>query len=119
MGKTEDTVEAAAQALRLTSEVADSHLAGVGSAYALAGRYHEAIAPLKQSIARYPNILGTHLTLAAVYSALGRDAEARTEVAKVLRLNPHFSLEIHKQRVPIKDPATLERLGLRRSQKAQ
>jgi hypothetical protein len=27
----------------------------------------------------------------------------------VLRINPKFSLEVHKQRVPIKDPAMLER----------
>jgi hypothetical protein len=27
----------------------------------------------------------------------------------VLRINSKFSLEVHKQRVPIKDPATLER----------
>jgi hypothetical protein len=27
----------------------------------------------------------------------------------VLRINPQFSLEIHRQRVPIKDPAVLER----------
>jgi hypothetical protein len=26
-----------------------------------------------------------------------------------LRLNPQFSLEVHKERVPIKDPVMLER----------
>ena len=31
------------------------------------------------------------------------------EAAEVLRLNPNFSLEVHKQRMPIKDPAVLER----------
>ena len=35
-------------------------------------------------------------------------AEAQAEVAEVLRLNPKFSLEVHKQRVPIKDPIMLE-----------
>jgi hypothetical protein len=35
--------------------------------------------------------------------------EERTEAAEVLRLKPHFSLEVHRQRVPIKDPAVLER----------
>jgi hypothetical protein len=53
--------------------------------------------------------VGPHLILAAVYSDLGKDAEARAEAAEVLRLNPNFSLEIHKQRTPIKDPAVLER----------
>ena len=31
------------------------------------------------------------------------------EAAEVLRLNPNFSLAVHKQRMPIKDPAILER----------
>ena len=47
--------------------------------------------------------------LTAVYSELGKEAEARAEVVEVLRINPQFSLELHKQRVPIKDPAVLER----------
>ena len=108
-GRAEDALEAAAQALRLKSLVADSHLEGVGSAYAVTGHYEEARAPLQRYISRYPNILGAHLMLAAVYSELGQAAEARAEVAEVLRLNPKFSLEVHKRRAPIKDPAMLER----------
>ena len=69
----------------------------------------EAIAPLKQYLNRYPNVLGAHLTLAAVYHELGHEAEARAEAAEVQRLNPQFSLEVYKVRAPIKDPATLER----------
>jgi adenylate cyclase len=87
MGRTEEALEAAAQALRLKSFIVDEHLAGVGSAYAVAGRPEEAITPLKQYLSRYPNILGAHLTLAAVYSELGKEAEARAEAAEVLRLS--------------------------------
>jgi len=47
--------------------------------------------------------------LAVVYSELGQAAEARVEAAAVLRLNPQFSLAVHRQRMPIKDPAVLER----------
>jgi tetratricopeptide (TPR) repeat protein len=108
MGRSEDALEAAAQALRLKPTGLDSHLANVGIAYATAGRPEEAIAPLQRYISRYPNILGAHLTLAAVYSELGKEAEARAEVVEVLRINPKFSLEVHKQRVPIKDPTALE-----------
>lgn len=108
-GRTEDALEAAAQALRLKSEVADGHLADVGVAYAVAGRYEEARAPLQRYLSRYPNMLPSHLMLAVVYSELGQTAEARAEVAEVLRINPTFSLEVHKQRMPIKDPALLER----------
>jgi hypothetical protein len=54
-------------------------------------------------------MLPGHLMLAAVYSELGKEAEAQAEVAEVLRLNPKFSLEVHRQRMPIKDPVVLER----------
>jgi len=36
-------------------------------------------------------------------------AEAQAEAAEVRRINPEFSLEVHRQRKPIKDPAVLER----------
>ena len=109
MGRPEEAVGMAEQALRRQSPIADWHLSSVGAAYFLAGRPEEAIAPLKQFLSRYPNILGAHLDLAAVYSELGKETEARAEVAEVLRLNPQFSLEVHKERMPIKDPAVLER----------
>jgi tetratricopeptide (TPR) repeat protein len=109
VGRTEDALEAAAQALRLKSIGADQHLAGVGTTYAVAGRYEEARGPLQRYLSRYPNFLPAHLMLAAVYSELGQTADAQKEAAEVLRLNPNFSLEVHKQRMPIKDPAVLER----------
>jgi adenylate cyclase len=78
-------------------------------AYAVAGRPEQAPVPLQRFLSRYPNVLQAHLTLAAAYSQLGRKAEARAAAAEVLRLNPHFSLEVHRQREPLKDPAQLER----------
>jgi len=109
VGRTEDALEAAAQGLRLQPSTADSHLGSVGTAYAVAGHYAEARAPLQRYLSRYPNFLPGHLMLAVVYSELGKEAEARAEAAEVLRLNPKFSLEVHEQRMPIKDPAMLER----------
>jgi adenylate cyclase len=81
----------------------------VGIAYAVAGHYEEAQAPLRRYLSRYPNIMPVHLTLAVVYSELGQAAEARAEAVEVLRINPKFSLEVHRQRMPIKDSAVLER----------
>jgi hypothetical protein len=56
----------------------------------------------------------SRLTTASASENVGRAlayqaAEARAEAVEVLRLNPNFSLEGHKQRMPIKDPAVLER----------
>ncbi len=79
----------------------------VGSASYLGGQPEEAVTPLKQHLVRYPNSLIAHLTLAVAYSELGREVEAQAETAEVLRLNRQFSLEVHKQRVPIKDPLVL------------
>jgi adenylate cyclase len=39
-----------------------------------------------------------------------RPAETRAEAAEVLRINPNWSLEVWKQRIPYKEPATLERV---------
>ena len=72
-------------------------MVSIGAAYYLVGKPEEAIAPLKQYLTRYPNILGAHLSLAVAYSELGREAEARAEAAEVLRINPKFSLEVHRE----------------------
>ncbi len=108
-GRSQEALGMVEQALRRKPDTPAVHLNSIGVAYDLAGQPEEAVAPLRQYLSHYPNILGTHLTLAAVYSELGKDAEARAEAGEVLRLNPKFSLEVHKERVPIKDPALLER----------
>ncbi|MBI3795385.1 MAG: adenylate/guanylate cyclase domain-containing protein [Deltaproteobacteria bacterium] len=109
MGRSDEALEAAARALRLKPLIVDGHLADVGIAYVVAGRYEEARPPLQRHLSRYPNFLPGHLMLAVAYSELGQAAEARAEAAEVLRLNPHFLLEVHRQRMPYKDPAMLER----------
>ena len=108
MGKTEEALQAAAQALQLKPLIPDSHLADVGIAYAAAEHYEEARAALQRFLSRYPNLVLPHLALAGVYSQLGQDVEARAEAAEVLRLNPNFSLEGLRKRLPFKDPAAAE-----------
>jgi tetratricopeptide (TPR) repeat protein len=109
IGQTEEALAAITEAQSLKPAVVDDHLGAVGTAYAVAGHYKEARAALQRFLIRYPNILPAHLMLAAVNSELGQVAEAQKETAEVLRLNPNFSLAVHKQRMPIKDPAVLER----------
>ena len=88
VGRPEEAMGMVEQALRRKPFATDNHLISIGIAYDLAGQTEEAIASLRQYLSRYPNILGAHLTLAAVYSELGKDAEARAEAAEVLRINP-------------------------------
>ena len=54
VGRSEEALEAAAQALRLKPDIADDHLAGVGTAYAVAGRYEEARPPCSATSAATP-----------------------------------------------------------------
>jgi tetratricopeptide (TPR) repeat protein len=108
-GKADEAIQMAEEALRRKPQTVDIHLWVVGAAYYFTGKPAEAIAPLKQYLSRYPDILTAHPLLAAAYSRLDQIAEARAAAAEVLRINPRFSLEVHKQRVPIKDQAILER----------
>jgi adenylate cyclase len=78
--------------------------------YYLTGRTEEAIATLKKSLNGSPADLHAHLLLAAVYSEIGLEAEARAEAAEVRRINPKWSLGVWKQRVPYKEPAMLDRV---------
>jgi TolB-like protein/tetratricopeptide (TPR) repeat protein len=109
VGRADEALRVAEQGLRQRAIVANFYLFAIGNVYAVAGRYEEAQASLQRFLARYPEFLGAHLALAAVYSELGKEAEARAEAAEVLRLNPQFSLEVHRQRMPIQAPAVLER----------
>ena len=90
VGWMEDALEAATQALRLKPNFVDDHLAGIGTAYAMAGRYEEALVSLQRYLSRYPNVLPAHLTLAAVYSELGKDAEAVLKLRKSCGSIPSF-----------------------------
>jgi len=108
-GRPEEALGATEKARHLHPATVDTHLKSISAAYYLAGRPEEAVAPLREFLSRYPNFLDARLTLAAVYSELGKEAEAHAEATEVLRLNPQFSLAVHKERMPIKDSTMLER----------
>ena len=83
----------------------------LGHAYFLAGRYEEAVAALKRVLNRNPNFWPSHIYLAACYVEIGQENRARAEVAEVLKINPNFSIQSSKHRLPYKDPAVFERLS--------
>ncbi len=110
VGRPAEAIGLMEQALHLNPKLPSLYFFVLGQAYYLLGRTEEAIEPLQRVLRVYPHRIGTHLLLAAVYSEVGRDQEARAEAAEVLRLNPKFSLEVHRQRMPIEDPAAVERI---------
>jgi len=110
LGRSEEANRLVEKALRLNPRLPTESFFALGQVYYLTGRTEEAIAALKKLLNGSPADLVAHLYLAAVYSELGRDAEAQAEAAEVLRINPKWSLEVWKQRVPYKEPAMLERV---------
>lgn len=106
----EEALELVEKALHLNPWLPTDSFPALGQVYYRTGRTEEAIAALKQSRNGSPADLDAHLFLAAVYSEIGRDAEARAAAAEVLRINPAWSLAVWKQRVPYRDPAMSERV---------
>jgi len=77
-------------------------LNNLASAYRFLGRYDEAIAASKKLFQLYPDHLPGHANLAATYVLAGRQEEARSEAAEVMRIDPQFSLERYAKTLPIR-----------------
>ena len=80
---------------------------GRGWAYLVLGRFGEAVDALTQT--EYGD---AHLLLAIAYVRLGRLAEARAEVEKMMKINPGITLQAWRLRYSFRDPAILDRYAL-------
>jgi adenylate cyclase len=74
------------------------------------GRFEEAVSALKKAIQLAPDNIGAHIHLAATYSMLGREKEARAEAAEVLRINPKFSVDYYAKVLPYKDQSQTDKV---------
>ncbi len=79
----EEVIGLMEKAMRLNPRYPAIYLFWLGNAHYQMGRYDEAIAVLNSAVIRKPNHLPTHLFLAASYVELGREEEARAEVADI------------------------------------
>ena len=80
---------------------------GRGWAQLVLGRFGEAVDALTQT--EYGD---SHLLLAIAYVRLGRLAEARAEVGKMMKINPAITLQAWRLRYSFRDPAILDRYAL-------
>jgi adenylate cyclase len=109
-GRPEDAIGFTEKGIRLDPHFVALFSFVLGRAYYLAGRYDEALTALKRHLARHPANSSAHLYLAAVYSEMDQEEAAQAEATEILRVNPQFSLEVWRQRVPFKDHTVQERL---------
>jgi tetratricopeptide (TPR) repeat protein len=104
----QDCIALIRKAMRLHPFYPPWYLYFLGVSYARVGKLDEAIANLKDCIAREPDSWIAYLGLAALYVKIGMEDKARDLVDKVNRLNTGLSLEQFKQIAIYKDAALLE-----------
>jgi adenylate cyclase len=109
-GRPEEAIVLVKKAMRLNPRYPAHYLWELGHAYFLTGRYEETIETLKRVLDRNSDFMPAHLLLAASYSEIGWEEEARAEVAEVERLSPPALSEALRQRLPYKDRAVSGRL---------
>ena len=116
-GRSEEAIPVLQKAIRLNPLGETGYFLHLGHAYRVTGRFDEAVSAYKKSIQRSPDSLFAHLGLAATYSMMGRDKEARAEAAEVLRLNPKFSVDSYAKRITFKDQSATDKFidGLRKA----
>ncbi len=80
----------------------------------MAGRYEEALALHRQILnnsqkEEVTKLWVTYIGLAEVYSEMGRDEDAHTQVLEILRIDPSFSLDNWSKTEPFRDGEHLEK----------
>ena len=73
------------------------------------GRFKEARSIFEEVFATEPNNPAGYMLKSIADVEMGRNDDARAEVAEVLRLSPHYSLATWRQVYQYKDPAVKER----------
>ena len=86
-----------------------------GFAHLFSGRPDQALDLVKRSVALYPDWDTTYWVLIPAYVQLDRLADARVALAKLRSLSPGLTVSGARQRLPIRNPASLDMVldGLR------
>jgi len=108
-GRASEAIGLVEKAMRLNPNDLVHYLFTLGYAYLLTDRPQEAIDAQRKAISLNPDFLGSHVMLAAVYSELGQEDQARAELAEARRISPSMSLETWRQRLPFGDHVQPER----------
>jgi adenylate cyclase len=86
---------------------------GIGQALIELRRFDEAFVVLKKALRQTPSNSGTYRCLACAFAHLGRDAEAQAAAARVLEMDPAFTISALTARVPKNSKLFIE--GLRKA----
>ena len=93
-GLPEEAVQSFERAMRMspTDPLLHRALVGMGQAFIELRRFDEAIVGGKKALRQHPFYSPAYRCLASAFAHLGRDAEAREAAARVLELDPAFTI---------------------------
>jgi adenylate cyclase len=108
-GEPEKGINLINRAIRLNPIPPSHYFHCLGLAYRMTGQYEKAIEILNHSLKIDPEALTPYITIASCYIDLNQLENAQKAANKILEIEPHFSLEYHKNMLPIKDQTWLEK----------
>jgi len=109
-GRYREALPLVRKAMRLNPYYPATYLELLGGVYLRMEEYEKAVEAFKMLVVREPHRIAGHRGLAFAYIRLGRQEQARSEVAEVLRLFPEYSLEMYRKKAHgmHMDPALVE-----------
>ena len=107
IGRPDQALQLADQAAARDPALGWSYNYGRGWAYLVLGRFGEAADALTQT-----NYGDAPLLLAIAYARLGRLADARVEVGKMMKINPAITVQGWRLGYSFRDPSILDRYSL-------
>ena len=114
-GLPEEAIQNFERAIRMSPVDPLLHMTFLGIGHSLMGlrRFDEAIVVLKKALRQNPKFMPACRGLASAFAHLGRDAEAHAAAARVLEIDPAFTISTHIARVPKSSKLFIE--GLRKA----
>jgi adenylate cyclase len=110
-GRAAEALEPIAMAMRLDPHYSPIVLHFLAQANFSLGEYEAAARQLVDRIARNPSTDASRMLLASCYGHLGRAEDARAAWAKLLEVNPDFSLMQRARVLPYKDAGDFQRIA--------
>ncbi len=104
-GRVKDAIPMFERAIRLNPIPRAAYLCQLGLSYTFIGEFEKAVGVCKEGLRKNPDDLVGRIALVVAYTSLGRESDARAEVAEVLRIDPKFSLEYAAKTWPYKNEA--------------
>jgi adenylate cyclase len=87
------------KAIRLNPFGSSLAFSNLGTCCRRIGQFEEAVSAYKQSLLRSPDNIFAHNGLASTYILMGREKDAHSVAAEVLRIDPKFSLDNYSKAV--------------------